>query len=536
MQLTTTRTEAKKTKRMLRESVLIFMLLSLARNPSGVVGSISVQPQVVPADTRLHAFLLQSEDPDFRFTWHDRVTCRHVLSGAVRGCGYSEILGADDEGDPRPSAALFMRGTGGYRVSPQRIKSIVEPAFVFPGFEALRPQASPEFPDIAVPIYAGLMSIRIEKQQQPSKYREVTIMTYFGTMARQPPLPLVQHPMPFRSEAEGVIETLKRGARQEIAGKLEAVNFRTDKPCSERNAIVITSFPDTGFGVVAEHLAWVLYSRSYREELTVVLGEGVKNWKYFSGIGGDPAASHTVEDVWSRLFQPLSNCRESDVTPRYTQHMALEQVSGQVHSFGDYNRVFRYRRYGYQWVFGQFSRWAFRPSEHLRRFLTREKEQLRWDHAGAGMIGVQIRQGERGKRRLGNTNDNMPLWHWNDLVPLLIDVSRATGLRRVYLATDSPDLAREALPFYENGTAAGLTGLEIVGPRPDQIPDNGDDCLRELGCSSNPTTQLYRMLRDLYLLSETKVMVGTLSSAFTMLASRLQAAGQHNISSPISIE
>jgi len=111
---------------------------------------LSIYPNVVPADTKQHEFLLESHDPTWGFSWTDRISCRHLVSGSVRDCGFLEITNASDEGKERPVAKIYMRGTGGYAKPGARIKSIVAEQYALPGFgvSKLRMElAPPSMPD-----------------------------------------------------------------------------------------------------------------------------------------------------------------------------------------------------------------------------------------------------------------------------------------------------------------------------------------------------------------------------------------------------
>ena len=129
-------------------------------------------------------------------------------------------------------------------------------------------------------------------------------------------------------------------------------------------------------------------------------------------------------------------------------------------------------------------------------------------------VAVHVRLGERGMRGSWGGPAGMARYSLQEVLLLVRPVARALGVRRVLMVTDGTNLMREIAAF--NGSDLDLATTADV-----KHPIDGNDCLRELGCTKglSPEEARFALLLDLEVLSKScRYFVGTTRSTFTKLA------------------
>jgi hypothetical protein len=262
------------------------------------------------------------------------------------------------------------------------------------------------------------------------------------------------------------------------------------------------------------------------------------------GEGGGPGRG------WSRYFRPLSACDVHTLddlqtilpgveswaeVPEVTadnvtaegmeQHRVLQWKNSPNFAYSRlvparWKRVLRstllYR--------SMLTSFQVQPNDRVAQYIEEERERIGW---ASRQLSVHVRAGDKvfgngyNRREMSAADVGGDEW-WADLTSRMERVVRACGLRRVFVATRSPPLVARLRTLQTDATLG--PDVLITWDRAQLRYGNGFHTIDLLNGRLNTTDEALRAIRDLVLLADSDVFLGTLESNFSRLAMELGLA------------
>lgn len=285
--------------------------------------------------------------------------------------------------------------------------------------------------------------------------------------------------------------------------------------CQKARKLICDLNKNCGFGCQMHHLAHCLVAAT---ALNRTLVANTNEWR----------SRGAKQIVWNQLFQPLSQTCQHSGGDNHTHWSTADRDNYQVIHFPiidfidpkpDFlplviprqisDRLVRLSGEPFIWFIGQLIKYIMRPSDRLKRYLDHFKQMNQFTHP---IVGIHVRRTDKigTEAKFHSIDEYMSFvddfYNRLDLRNERNSINNKT-LRRVYLATDEPEVWKTEITSYQEKSHVFIGDIKL---------SESADPSKRSGFES-----LHNVVVDLLLLSECDYIVCTFSSQICRLAFEL---------------